>query len=156
MSQHPPAQLVPHKAGGSGATSPSGSQALPPLATRVFEGLAAVRGPIVVLQGVTGVAYGEAAEVLLPDGSVRRGRVLEVRPKDGRIVVDGIAIMKRAVRQTQKMRQAGIVEMPGPIHASNAMLVCPNCDAPTRVGHRTHENGHKVRVCKKCGKDIDE
>ena len=67
MSQHPPAQLVPHKAGGSGATSPSGSQALPPLATRVFEGLAAVRGPIVVLQGVTGVAYGEAAEVLLDD-----------------------------------------------------------------------------------------
>ncbi|MGI6379371.1 MAG: V-type ATP synthase subunit B [Anaerolineae bacterium] len=77
MSQQPPAQLVPHNAGGSGATSPSGSQALPPLATRVFEGLAAVRGPIVVLQGVTGVAYGEAAEVLLPDGSVRRGRVLE-------------------------------------------------------------------------------
>ena len=89
-------------------------------------------------------------------GRPRRGRVLEVRPKDGRIVVDGIAIMKRAVRQTQKMRQAGIVEMPGPIHASNAMLVCPNCDAPTRVGHRIHENGHKVRVCKKCGKDIDE
>jgi len=52
-------------------------QPLPPLATRVFEGLAAVRGPIVVLQGVTGVGYGEAAEVLLSDGSVRRGRVLE-------------------------------------------------------------------------------
>ncbi|MGC9360379.1 MAG: V-type ATP synthase subunit B, partial [Anaerolineae bacterium] len=47
------------------------------LATHVFEGVSAVRGPIVILEGVTGVGYDEAAEVLLPDGSVRRGRVLE-------------------------------------------------------------------------------
>jgi len=89
-------------------------------------------------------------------GRPRRGRVLEVSPNSGRIIVDGINIMKRAVRQTQQMRQAGIVESPGPIHLSNVMLVCPNCNAPTRVAHRVRESGAKVRVCKKCGKDIDE
>ncbi len=89
-------------------------------------------------------------------GRSRRGRVLEVSPGSGRIIVDGINIMKRAVRQTQQMRQAGIVESPGPIHVSSVMLVCPNCDAPTRAGHRVRESGSKVRVCKKCGKDIDE
>ncbi len=89
-------------------------------------------------------------------GRPRRGRVLEVSPSSNRIIVDGLNIMKRAVRQTQQMRQAGIVESPGPIHLSNVMLVCPNCDAPTRVGHRVRESGEKVRVCKKCGKDIDD
>ncbi len=89
-------------------------------------------------------------------GRPRRGRVLEVRADSDRIIVDGINTMRRAVRQTQRIRQAGIVESPGPIHISNVMLVCPNCDAPTRVGHRVRSNGRKVRVCKKCGKDVDE
>jgi len=89
-------------------------------------------------------------------GRPRRGRVLEVKPGSGRIIVDNMNLMKRAVRQTQQMRQAGIVTSPGPIHVSNVMLICPNCDAPTRVGHRVREGKHKVRVCKKCGKDIDE
>jgi large subunit ribosomal protein L24 len=89
-------------------------------------------------------------------GKPKRGRVLEVNPVNNRIVVDGLNIMKRAVRQTQQMRQAGIVESPGPIHISNVMLLCPSCDAPTRVGHRRRDDGTKVRVCKKCGKDIDD
>jgi len=72
------------------------------LATRVFEGLTAVRGPIVVLSGVTGVGYDEAAEVLLPDGSVRRGRVLEVSREATVVEVwggtDGIAVDTARVR----------------------------------------------------------
>lgn len=89
-------------------------------------------------------------------GRPRRGRVLEVNPHSGRIIVDGVNTMRRAVRQDRRIRQAGIVESPGPIHVSNVMLVCPNCDAPTRVAHRRGSMGRKVRVCKKCGKDIDE
>ncbi|MFP3903222.1 MAG: 50S ribosomal protein L24 [Armatimonadota bacterium] len=89
-------------------------------------------------------------------GSQRRGRVIEVFPDDERIIVDGINIQRRAMRQTQQVRQAGIVERPGPIHVSNVMLICPNCDAPTRIGYRIRQNGEKVRVCKQCDKDIDE
>lgn len=86
----------------------------------------------------------------------RRGRVIGVFPKEQRVLVDGINIMKRAVRQSQKVRQGGIIEGPGPIHVSNVMLICPNCDQPTRVGYRRREDGTKVRVCKKCDQDIDE
>ena len=89
-------------------------------------------------------------------GRPRRGKVLEVRPREDRLVVDGINLIKKAMRKTQQMRQAGIVTQPGPIHISNVMLVCPNCDSPTRVGRRRTEDGHGVRVCKKCSKDIDQ
>jgi len=89
-------------------------------------------------------------------GRVRRGKVLEVRPDDQRVVVEGINLIKKAVRQTQQMRQAGIVTQPGPIHVSNVMLVCPNCDAPTRVTRRRTSEGKGVRVCSKCHKDVDE
>lgn len=89
-------------------------------------------------------------------GHQRRGRVIGVLPKEQRVLVEGINIMKRAVRQSQKVRQGGIIEGPGPIHVSNVMLVCPNCDKPTRVGYRRKEDGTNIRVCKKCDRDIDE
>ncbi len=86
----------------------------------------------------------------------RRGRVIRVDPDTQRVTVEGINIVKKAVRESQKVRQAGIIEMPAPIHVSNVMLICPNCDAPTRVGYRFREDGKKVRVCKRCKQDIDE
>ncbi len=87
---------------------------------------------------------------------VRRGKVIEVDPRSNRIVVDGMNIAKRAVRQTQQVRQGGIVETPAPMNVSNVMLVCTACDAKTRVGYRAREDGAKVRVCRKCDADIDE
>jgi len=89
-------------------------------------------------------------------GRLRRGRVIGVLPKEQRVIVDGINVLKRAVRQTQRVRQGGIVESPGPIHVSNVMLICPACNEPTRVRRRRREDGTRVRVCKKCGADIDE
>jgi len=87
---------------------------------------------------------------------VRRGKVIEVDPRKRRVTVDGINIVKRAVRQTQQLRQGGIVESPAPVAVSNVMLVCPNCDERTRIGMRVREDGQKVRVCKKCGSDIED
>jgi len=86
----------------------------------------------------------------------RRGRVVKVDPVRGRVTVEGINIVKKAVRESSKVRQAGIIDMPAPIDISNVMLVCPNCDAPTRVAYRVRDNGTKVRVCKRCKQDIDE
>ncbi len=88
-------------------------------------------------------------------GQTRRGRVIQVYPKTGYVVVDGVNIIKKAMRQSQKIRQGGVIERPGPIHASNVMLVCPNCDAATRVARARREDGKRVRVCRKCEKDID-
>ncbi len=87
---------------------------------------------------------------------VRRGEVISVDPRNERVTVDGINIVKKAVRETQQVRQGGIVKTPAPLAVSNVMLVCPGCDKPTRVAMRVREDGTKVRVCKKCGSDIDE
>ena len=88
-------------------------------------------------------------------GRPRRGRVIQVRPASGHVVVDGMNIEKKAMRQSQKMRQGGIIERPGQMHVSNVMLVCPNCDAPVRPLRARRDDGRRVRVCRKCHKDID-
>jgi large subunit ribosomal protein L24 len=86
----------------------------------------------------------------------RRGKVIGVLPAKNRVMVDGINIIRKAVRQSQKVRQGGIIESPGPVDVSNVMLVCPSCEAATRVAIRRTDEGKRVRVCKKCKKDIDE
>lgn len=88
-------------------------------------------------------------------GRPRRGKVIGVLPKEQRLIVEGVNIIKRAVRQTQKMRQGGIVQSPGPVHISNVMLVCPACERPVRISHRFLESGRKVRYCRKCDRQID-
>lgn len=88
-------------------------------------------------------------------GRVRRGEVIEVDARGGRVTVDGINVVKKAVRKTQQMQQGGIVETPAPIDVSNVMLVCSECDERSRVGIRVRDDGTKARVCKKCGEDID-
>lgn len=87
---------------------------------------------------------------------VRRGKVISVDPLRNRVTVDGINIVKKAMRQTQRVRQGGIVETPAPLDASNVMLVCPACGKRSRVSKRVRDDGVKVRVCKQCGADIDE
>ncbi len=87
---------------------------------------------------------------------VRRGKVIDVDPDNNKVTVDGLNVVKKAVRQTQQMRQGGIVATPAAMDASNVMLVCGSCDKRTRIGKRVGDDGNKVRVCKKCGADITQ
>ncbi len=89
-------------------------------------------------------------------GHPRRGKVISVIPDKDRVIVDGINITKRAVRQSQKVRQGGIIESPGPVHVSNVMLVCPSCEAPTRVTIQRGEQGQRIRYCKRCKRPVDQ
>ncbi|HZY58010.1 MAG TPA: 50S ribosomal protein L24 [Rubrobacteraceae bacterium] len=84
----------------------------------------------------------------------KRGEVERVLPRENRVVVDGVNVRTRHARPTQNNQQ-GLYTFNAPIHVSNVMLVDPNCGEPTRVGYRFTETGEKLRVCKKCGKDID-
>lgn len=99
----------------------------------------------------------DTVEVITGNDKGARGRVLRVYPKDAAVVVEHVNIRKKHQRPMQAGRgqtQAGIIQFEAPVNMSNVMLVCPQCDSPTRVGRRRDENG-VVRVCKKCGKDID-
>ena len=87
----------------------------------------------------------------------KRGRVLRIVAKKNQAVVEGINQIKRHTRPNpQKQIKGGIVEKEAPVHMSNLMVVCPECDKPARVGYRRLEDGRKVRTCRKCNGEIDK
>ena len=85
----------------------------------------------------------------------KRGKVQQVIPRDSRVMVEGVNIVKRHQRATATMRQAGIVQKEAPMPLAKVMLVCPRCDKVVRVGHRFLEDGRKVRECRRCHEMID-
>ena len=90
----------------------------------------------------------------------KTGRVKSVDPKRQRVYVEGANIIKRhlkprTLRDTQRAQEmGGIVEMEGPIHVSNVMLIDPDSGEPSRVQIK-REGGRRVRIAKKSGKEID-
>ena len=100
------------------------------------------------------VKKGDTVVVLAGKDKGKQGEVKRALPQDNRVVVEKVNMVKKAMRPTQANPQGGISTLEAPLHASNVMLVCPSCNKPTRIGHR-EVDGKKVRVCKKCGKDID-
>ena len=85
----------------------------------------------------------------------KQGQVREVLPREDRVIIQGVNLVKRHRRQTVQGTPAGIIEQEAPIHVSNVKLVCPACQKPVRVGFRVRSDGVKVRVCKSCRQDID-
>lgn len=100
------------------------------------------------------VRKGDKVRVIAGKDKGREGKVLRTMPEKERVVVENVHMIKKATRPSQRNQQGGIIEMEGTIHVSNVMLICPSCGAPTRAGRRRVE-GTRVRVCKKCGKDVD-
>ena len=96
------------------------------------------------------VKKGDQVEVLSGKDKGKRGEVIVALPSEGKVVVRGVAVVKKAQRPTQANQQGGIVEKEAAIDVSNVALVCPTRGKATRVGH-AEEDGKKVRVCKKCG-----
>ena len=95
------------------------------------------------------VRKGDRVQVMTGNDRGKIGRVLAVYPEKNRIIVENVNMITKHQRATQSMRQPGIVQREGTIHISDVLPVCPECDAPTRVGF-TEVDGRKMRVCKKC------
>ncbi|MDR2523639.1 MAG: 50S ribosomal protein L24 [Synergistaceae bacterium] len=85
----------------------------------------------------------------------KEGKILRRVPDKDLVVVEGVNMVSRHVKPSQKNPQAGIVKQEAPIYASKVMLVCPQCGKATRVGCSFLESGKKVRVCRKCSEIID-
>ena len=87
----------------------------------------------------------------------KRGRVLKVLPQRNRVLVEGVNFIKRHTRPNpQRNVKGGIVERESSLHASNVQIVCPECGAPTRIGHQLLGDGRKVRICRKCDGAVDK
>ena len=102
------------------------------------------------------IKKGDTVRVLSGKDKGKEGQVVRSLPSKQRVVVEKVNMVKKAMRPTQQNPQGGIMSVEAPIHVSNVMVVCPECKQPTRVSHRVTVDGKKVRVCKKCGKDIDK
>lgn len=85
----------------------------------------------------------------------KKGKVRQALPKENKVLIEGVNMIKRHSRARGAARQAGIIELEAPIHISNTMLVCNKCDKPSRVGFRLLEDGKKVRFCRSCNELID-
>jgi large subunit ribosomal protein L24 len=102
-------------------------------------------------------------EVLVIAGKEKgnRGKIKQSLPKENRVIVEGLNMIKRHMRARGPGKPGGIVEMEGKLHASNVMLICPSCGRASRTGHRfLEETDHKgrqrkVRYCKACDESID-
>lgn len=101
------------------------------------------------------VKKGDRVIVLAGKDKGKRGEILSASPKEKRVVVQGVNMIKRHTRPTQANPQGGIVEKEASIHVSNVAHIDPKDDKATRVGHKVLEDGRKVRVARRSGEVID-
>jgi large subunit ribosomal protein L24 len=108
------------------------------------------------MPAVTAIKKNDEVYVLRGKDRGKTGRVLIVIPKDQKVVVEGVQMIKRHTRPNpQRNIKGGIVEKEAPIHISNVAIVCKNCKEHTRLGHKILADGRRVRACKKCGSTIE-
>ncbi|OFK22454.1 50S ribosomal protein L24 [Olsenella sp. HMSC062G07] len=100
------------------------------------------------------IKKGDQVQVLSGKDKGKRGEVIRAIPSEGKVVVRGVALVKKAQKADQMGNNGGIVEREAAIDASNVALIDPKTDAPTRVGYRFDESGKKVRYAKKSGEEI--
>ncbi|MFO7572985.1 MAG: 50S ribosomal protein L24 [Gaiellaceae bacterium] len=116
------------------------------------------------------VKKGDLVQIISGKDRGKRGRVIEARPSERRVLVENLNVAKRhtkprPIRDASRMGgtqivPGGILEKPAPISVSNVMIVCPVCETPTRVGMAEKEvkdGTVRVRVCKRegCGQELD-
>ncbi|MGI6484134.1 MAG: 50S ribosomal protein L24 [Candidatus Dojkabacteria bacterium] len=101
------------------------------------------------------IKKGDTVKILYGKETGKQGTVVAVSPKKNSVIVEGLNLYKRHLKGDGQTRQSEILTIEKPFELSKVMLVCPNCNKPTRVGIK-RVDGKPVRVCKKCNKDIVE
>jgi large subunit ribosomal protein L24 len=81
----------------------------------------------------------------------KRGRILKILRNKDRVLVEGVNLVKKAMKKRSANDIGGIIEIEAPLHSSNLMVLCKKC-GPTRIGYKT-DGEKKIRVCRKC-KDV--
>ena len=94
-------------------------------------------------------------QVIVVSGNAKGtiGKVVEVSPKEGKVIVEGANIVKKHVRPRNAQEQGGIIEAPAAMYACKVQLYCPKCKKATRVAHKI-DGDKKIRVCVKCGAEL--
>jgi large subunit ribosomal protein L24 len=96
---------------------------------------------------------GDEVEMLSGKDRNKRGVIMRVLPKQQRVIVEGVNVAKKHQRQTKARVRGGIIDKDMPVHISSVALVCPR-DGAVRVGYQFKDDGTKVRICKRCGREL--
>jgi large subunit ribosomal protein L24 len=99
------------------------------------------------------IRKGDEVKLISGKDKGRTGKVLDVLPKENKIVIEGLNIRVRFSRPKRQGDKGQRIELPAPIGVAKAMVICPHCGKPTRIGHELNDQGN-FRKCKKCGRTI--
>jgi large subunit ribosomal protein L24 len=97
------------------------------------------------------VVKNDTVKILTGKYRGKTGKVLKVFPDKNRVIVEGVNIIKRHTRPSQKNQKGGIIEKEAPVHVSNVMVIDPKTNEATRIGHKFLEDKTKVRISKTSG-----
>ena len=94
-------------------------------------------------------------QVIVETGNAKGtiGKVMEVSPKEGKVIVEGANIVKKHIKARNAQQQGGIVEAPAAMYACKVQLYCSKCKKGTRAAHKM-DGDKKIRVCVKCGAEL--
>ena len=96
---------------------------------------------------------GDKVVVISGKDAGKESRISKVIRKKDQVIVEGVNTAKKHQRPRGQTMQGGVIDKDMPVHASNVMIFCDECDKPTRVGFRFDDQG-KHRVCRRCGSDL--
>ena len=96
---------------------------------------------------------GDNVIVLSGNDKGKTGEVLEIMPKDSKVIVKGVNIRKKHVKPRRQGEEGGIIAVECAVDSSKLNVVCPKCNKPTRIGYSVKDD-KKVRICKKCGAEL--
>jgi len=99
---------------------------------------------------------GDLVEVLSGKYTGKQGKIAMTHPTENKVTIDGINVVKKHVKPSQIHPQGGIVEITKPIWVSKVAIVDPSTKKPTRIGYKLENDGSKVRIFKKSGKEIKQ
>ena len=100
------------------------------------------------------VKTGDTVVVLSGKDKGKKGKVLAVSPKEGKVIVEKINIVSKHIKPRRMGEPGGIIKAEGAMYASKVQVICPRCKQPTRVGHKVYDDGTKSRICVKCGETL--
>lgn len=101
------------------------------------------------------IKKGDTVVVIAGKDKGKKGKVIQAMPKTGKVIVEGINMVTKHQKPSQKVQQGGIIHQEAAINVSNVMVFDKKANSATRIGYKTLENGKKVRVSVKSGEVID-
>ena len=95
------------------------------------------------------VKTGDKVVVINGKDRGKQGKVMQVSPSEGKVIVEGVNIVSKHVKPRKMGEAGGIIKAESALYADKVQLICPKCGRPTRTGHKIDAKGKKVRTCKK-------